>query len=329
MIQPITPNNPKVSVILPIYNQERFLQKALDSLAEQTLTDTEYICVNDGSTDSSLKIITEQAKKDNRFRVIDQQNQGTGRSRNNGLKLAKGEYIAFLDPDDWFERGALSSLYEQAKEQDCDMLVFDYKKIDDNGNLLKKVSIAERVKRAFVLTDGATFNWRDIKGKLFGGLYFAAWNKLYRRDLVENNNLHFANCSFAEDSPFVLGSTLNAKRIGYSATAHYNYLIHDCSAIRTNKDENLCLFKSLDALKRILRECGLTEELAEEFDAYVVKRCNLDISQVASQDTFESLRHQRISPRQNQIVDTLRTTGSQILAILDGIKLKNNLALKK
>lgn len=316
------PIQPKVSIILPIYNQERFLQTALDSLSGQTLHDTEYICINDGSTDKSLQILTEQAKKDKRFKIIDQPNQGTGIARNNGLRMAQGEYIGFLDPDDWFEKDALSSLYKEAKEQDCDMLVFDYKKVDEGGNLLKKVSIAERVQRVFTLTDGAIFNWKDIKGKLFGGLYFSAWNKLYRRDFVESNKLHFAKCSFAEDSPFVLGATLNAKRIGYSTTPHYNYLIHDCSAIRTNKDQNLCVFKSFDAIKRVLRICGLAEELSDEFDTYIVKRCNMDIHKVASKDTFERVRHQRLSPSQNKSVDNLRATGAQILNILDSLKIK-------
>lgn len=315
-------NSPKVSVILPIYNQEKFLQKALDSLSGQTLTDTEYICVNDGSTDNSLRIMNEHAKKDPRFKIINQPNLGTGRTRNNGIKHATGEYIAFLDPDDWFEPEALSSLYKRANEQNCDMLVFDYNVVDEAGNLIKTRSMAEKTKSVSTLTDGAIFNWRDIQGRIFGGIGLISCNKLYRREFINAHNLHFANCSFAEDNPFVLGSTLYAQRIGYSATPYYNYRSHNNSAVHTVNDRNLCIFKAFDALKQILRECGLLEELSNEFDTYVVKRCNTAIKRVESKDTFEKVRHQRLSIRQNQIVDNLRETGPTLLSILDGLKLK-------
>lgn len=313
---------PKISVILPIYNQEKFLPKALASLSEQTLADTEYICVNDGSTDNSLQVMNKHAKKDSRFKILNQPNLGTGQARNNGIKQATGEYIAFLDPDDWFEPEALSSLYKQAKKQNCDMLVFDYKVVDEAGNLIKKNSIAENVKRVFALTDGAIFNWRDIKGRLFGGLYFAMWNKIFRHDFIVAHKLHCADTSFAQDAPFTLGAILNAQRIGYSATPYHNYRIHHRSAIHTKSDKNLCMFKSFDSLKRVIGECGLTEELLSEFDTYMVNRCNKNINRIASPETFEMLRRQKFSQRTNQIVDNLRETGPTLMNILEGLKLK-------
>ena len=96
-------SRPKISVIMPIYNQEKYLEKAILSCENQTLKDIEIICVNDGSTDNSYRILTDYAKKDKRIKIINQSNQGTGRARNNGLKIAKGEYVAFLDPDDYIE----------------------------------------------------------------------------------------------------------------------------------------------------------------------------------------------------------------------------------
>ncbi len=94
---------PKVSIIIPIYNVEKYIKKCLDSLIKQTLDDIEIICVNDGSPDNSMEIVNEYAKNDKRFIVLTQENQGTGAARNKGIDAATGEYIMFLDPDDWYE----------------------------------------------------------------------------------------------------------------------------------------------------------------------------------------------------------------------------------
>ena len=92
---------PKISVIIPVYNVEKYLRECLDSLLNQTFKDIEIICVNDGSTDGSLNILNEYASKDSRFIIINQNNQGLSAARNNGLNVAKGDYVAFLDSDDY------------------------------------------------------------------------------------------------------------------------------------------------------------------------------------------------------------------------------------
>lgn len=119
-----TTNNPKVSVIIPVYNVEKYLSECLDSIINQTLKDIEIICVNDGSPDNSLKILEEYAKKDSRIIIINQHNQGLSCSRNNALKIAKGEYIQFLDSDDWLKENALELLYKKCKDNNVDMLNF-------------------------------------------------------------------------------------------------------------------------------------------------------------------------------------------------------------
>ena len=98
---------PKVSIIIPVYNVEKYLKKCLNCIVNQTLTDFEVICINDGSTDNSLEILNEYAKNDKRFIVISQENQGQGVARNRCLELVKGEYIQFIDPDDWVETNML------------------------------------------------------------------------------------------------------------------------------------------------------------------------------------------------------------------------------
>ena len=115
---------PKVSVIIPVYNVEKYLHQCLDSVANQTLKDIEIICVNDCSKDNSLDILNEYAKKDSRIKIINfEENKGPGVARNAALDIAQGEYIMFLDPDDWYELNACETAYNQIVENNNDIVV--------------------------------------------------------------------------------------------------------------------------------------------------------------------------------------------------------------
>ena len=112
----------KVSVLVPIYNVEEFLPECLDSLVNQTLKDIEFICINDGSKDDSLKILKEYAKKDKRILIINKKNSGYGDSMNKGLEKAKGEYIGIVESDDFIDLDAFEKLYNIAKKNDADVV---------------------------------------------------------------------------------------------------------------------------------------------------------------------------------------------------------------
>lgn len=112
----------KISVILPVYNSQKFIKQAIESVLGQTFTDFELIIVNDGSTDSTLEIISDF--KDKRIRLISQQNQGPGAARNNALKVAEGDYVMFLDSDDWYSKDALETAYHEAVRLNTDMTFF-------------------------------------------------------------------------------------------------------------------------------------------------------------------------------------------------------------
>ena len=114
----------KVSVILPVYNVEKYIRQCLDSIVNQTLKDIQIICVDDGSTDSSPEIIEEYARKDSRVIAIHQENGGAGAARNNGLRHAAGKYLSFLDSDDFFELNMLEEAYNCAEQYGADFVVF-------------------------------------------------------------------------------------------------------------------------------------------------------------------------------------------------------------
>ena len=117
-------NNPKVSVIIPVYNTEKYLRECLDSVVNQTLRDIEIICVDDGSTDNSLAILREYETKDSRIKVLTQENINAGAARNKGLSEATGEFLSFLDSDDFFEPDAIERMYECAKSRNAEIVVY-------------------------------------------------------------------------------------------------------------------------------------------------------------------------------------------------------------
>lgn len=309
----------KVSVILPVYNQEKYLSKALDSLLTQTLKEAEFICINDGSKDNSLNILKDYASVDGRIKIINQKNQGSGCARNNGLKAAAGEYIAFLDPDDWFEPDALETLYKKSKQQNCDMVVFNFNKVAESGNILGRYNLHDRLKRFFDIREDKNFNWRDIKPRVLGGMHPASWNKFYRHDLIKKHGLHFAKSSLAEDNVFVFGASLNAKNIGYSDRCLYNYLIHKNSALRSKSDKNFCLFNSIDCVKKLILNLGLANELKNEFDGYILRFVSFHIKQVVSVEKFKEICRKRLSPLQNQMLNERYNANAKIMPIIEAL----------
>ena len=170
--------NPKISVIIPVYNVEKFLRECLDSVVNQTMRDIEIICVNDGSTDGSLDILKEYAKKDDRIIVINQTNGFVGSARNNGLKIAKGEYIQFVDSDDYLELNACETAYKYALQYDSDVVVFGYKNFPERvGNVKNKRGKGLKYKKVDVFHGGLRSGRHLCES--------AIWYKLYRHEIIK------------------------------------------------------------------------------------------------------------------------------------------------
>ena len=125
----------KVSVIVPVYNVENFLKECLDSIVNQTLYDIEIICINDGSTDNSLAILESYAKSDDRIKIISQENKGLGAVRNVAFNHISGDYVFFIDSDDYIDLNTLKKLYENAISNDSDLVFFKIARFDEEGNL--------------------------------------------------------------------------------------------------------------------------------------------------------------------------------------------------
>ena len=170
----------KVSIIIPIYNHEKYLRECLDSVVNQTMNDIEIICINDGSTDGSLDILKEYAVQDDRIKVIDKENTGVGPSRNVGLECVSGEYVMFLDSDDILRNNACEVAYEKIKESNSDILSFGWHVFTDTDN-----SVYKKISKDYKLVDkNISFLNNDWENALKTDHPYL-WNKIYKTDFIK------------------------------------------------------------------------------------------------------------------------------------------------
>lgn len=202
---------PKVSVVVPVYNAERFLAQCLDSLLAQTFQELEILCVNDGSTDRSLEILEEYSARDGRLKVFTKENEGKGAApaRNLGLSSAAGEYVLFLDSDDFFEPDMVEALVGKAEAVRADVVVCQADIFDE-----AKKSTQDYLHISFRNVPGKDpFSYKDCPEHIFQISDVVAWNKLYRRDLLENNRLRFEPIPISDEQYIAMLAPVFARRI--------------------------------------------------------------------------------------------------------------------
>lgn len=223
----------KVSVIVPVYGVEKYISKCLNSLVNQTLDNIEIIVVNDGTKDNSQKIIDKYAKKyPKKIKSFIKENGGQGSARNYGLQKATGEYIGYVDSDDFVELDMYEKLYNKAKEDNLDICICgNYNVNEDYKN--RKMDLE------FVKYDDNKLN------ALFGKK--AVWNKIYKKNIIEN--LVFRSKVWYEDFDFSIKAVCNAKKIGYVNEPLYNYLLREGSTMNnSNIERNLEILVAFDEI---------------------------------------------------------------------------------
>ncbi|MCD7782066.1 MAG: glycosyltransferase [Methanosphaera sp.] len=201
----------KVSIVIPVYNVENYLRECLDSVVNQTLTDIEIICINDGSPDNSLEILEEYAKRDDRITVIDQENGGHAVATNRGIELAKGEYLYLMDSDDIVELNTLELTYNRAQEKNVDFVMFKAINYDYPTDTYYETEVYS-MNKIYEKVGDDVFDYHDI-GNLMFEASVTPWSKLYRRDFVMKNNIRFPEGLIFEDNVFFYKALLSAKRI--------------------------------------------------------------------------------------------------------------------
>lgn len=198
-----------MSVIIPVYNIEAHLRQCLDSVAGQTLKDIEIICVDDGSTDASPLILAEYAVKDSRFQILTQENAGPGSARNAGLEQARGEFLIFLDSDDWFEPDFLEQILRRAQKTGADVTICRAVEFETDSG--RERSSEWMLKTQYL--PGEAFAPGEIAEHIFQFTYGWPWDKLYRMDFIRDTKLSFPELPNSEDLVFAFQSLVLAERI--------------------------------------------------------------------------------------------------------------------
>ncbi len=251
----------KISIIIPVYNASKYLSECLDSILNQTLKDFEIICVDDGSSDNSPVILEEYSKKDKRIRVFHQKNQYAGVARNNGLKHAKGEYVLFLDSDDFFENTLCEKCYERAKETNADIVVYNSRIYDDPNDQFIDSSFVTMKASSFP----PVFNVRDIPNRIYNFASTGPCNKFYKRSFLVSSGIEFSNLQNAEDVYFTMMTFTLADRICLLDDVLYNYrvgLSSNLQSLSTHQDAVIYAYRSVyDELQKL----GLYAKVEDSF----------------------------------------------------------------
>ncbi|MHA6485271.1 glycosyltransferase family 2 protein [Paenibacillus sp. strain BS8-2] len=218
----------KVSVIVPVYNTEKYLSECIESLLAQTLDSCEFLFINDGSRDGSLAILERYRMKDSRIRVINQENQGVSAARNAGIAAARGEYIGFVDSDDWVEADMFEVMYQAAKASDCDIVLIDYVTQLEGQSL----------RTHFEITSGTRLDRAYVEREVMP-IYMKGWsmnsvcNKLFRAELIVGNEIFFQKGRvLGEDKLFGMELLAASNSMFYEKYAGYHYREVQGSATR-------------------------------------------------------------------------------------------------
>lgn len=250
---------PKISILVPCFNVERYVAECLQSLQQQTLDDFEVICLNDGSTDNTLNIIRQTVGNDNRFHIIDKPNSGYGATMNLGLTLAKGDYIGIVESDDFVEPHMFQALYEQAITYDLDISRCRYNSLT-NGRVIPM--------SCPYLPKNLTFDPKNNVDVFHNPP--SIWVGLYRRSLITNNDIHFLETPGAayQDISFAFKTTLASSKIRCLPDHLLNYRIHQNNSIKKSTnvfvvfDEiNECIsFANKLGFEKIIKDVILKKE---------------------------------------------------------------------
>ena len=258
----------KVSVIIPVYNAEEHLGQCLDSVLNQTLREIEVICVDDGSSDGSLALLNSYAEKDERVKVIHQENGGAGKARNTGLAAARGKYLSFLDADDFSESTMLEKAYAKAEEQKTDIVVFNSDQYYEDSKEYREVSWTIRKKE---LPPYRPMYFRTFTDNVFKVFVGWAWDKLFLREFVEKHGLKFQQIRTTNDMRFVFMAVVLAKRIEIVDEVLIHQRRNQATSLSNTREKSWhCFHDALISLREELQKAGLYEELKQDYINYTL-----------------------------------------------------------
>lgn len=286
----------KVSVVIAAYNIEKYIERCINSILNQSLNDIEIIIVNDGSTDGTLKLVKEFSKNDSRVIVIDKENSGTIEARKVGFYRAKGKYILFVDGDDWIEKGTLEKLYFKAENEECDIIMFNaFWSYDDKKEAKSMISKE---------------NKDDLlKGILLTKVVPSMWGKFIRRKFIIENNIEFPNnMTYAEDLATVSAWFMNNPKVSFLEENLYNYYQREGSITKVETDKILEVDKARQFIKEQLEKKQMYKKYKDEFNymeykqIYIYRFLGNNIFHLNRKEVYRDFKSKDIDIRKNRYI---------------------------
>ena len=277
----------KVSVIIPVYNVERYLYECLDSVINQTLEEIEIICVDDGSSDGSIKILLEYARQDSRVQIIRQENQYAGAARNRGMDIATGEYLYFMDSDDFVDLDLLQDAYQSAIQADADIVLFPLDRYDHVTHLFLPCPWTFN---DYLMPSKRPFSSSDIPEHIFSITSPGATNKLYKRQYIADHQFYFSVNPHTEDVAFVLSTLAFAKRITTTAStkARYHYRINIPNSLETCKTTTGFYFwQAYREVKELLEQAGCYDDFRKSYINCALSSCLYELNRQNNYEAYE------------------------------------------
>ena len=271
---------PRISVVLPVYNVESYIEECIASLQNQRVKDIEIICVDDGSTDGTAEKLRSLSSKDDRIGVVWKTNHGAGVARNVGLEKARGEYVFFCDPDDFCDVLMLDKLYRRAKASDCDVVFCGRRLFDDNQKRFTGAMLFSQFQEAFQVD--------EISERIFNSFGYVPWNKIVRRSMLMEFGIRFQDLPRNNDIYFSNAVLVASKRIGVVNEPLYAYRTNRGgslqTAIDTTPDTNIQAFR---ATYEFMKRCGKTEAYGDSFRRMVWVEAIVRLAAFKTRDAAE------------------------------------------
>lgn len=258
----------KISIIVPVYNTGKYLEKCLESIKNQTLSDIEIICINDGSNDDSKQIIENYVLTDSRFKLINQNNKGQSAARNTGIEKAQGEYIGFVDSDDFIDSKMYETLYNNAKKNDTDISMCSFIMHDDKNNKESQNDPYMSLNIFPKKLENVIFDYNQTLDFIFR-ICVSPCNKIYKNDFIKNSKFKFIENLNYEDNVFFLDAYTSAKRVSIIKEPLYFYrYTSDTSISHSNKydEKKLDFFKIFELEEEILKEKNIYSNIKDYFE---------------------------------------------------------------
>ena len=262
----------EISVVIPAYNAVAYLDEAINSIINQSFTDLEIICVDDGSTDNTLDVLQSYASKDDRIQVYHQENQGHDGAIDTGISKAKGKYIYLMDADDILDLNALEELYDIMEEKDLDFVIFKaISYYQDTGEYVEENYYT--MSRLHECVGDSVFYWKDIGDVIFS-ICVTPWSKLYRADLIKKCRKDYSGGLIYHDNILFFKMLFNSKRAYFNDKFLFTHRIYSSSTVHAHNERSVDIIRTYNLIVKTFMDYGHFEEFKEGLYNRKVSACN-------------------------------------------------------